>query len=519
MKRRIALLAAVLIISVPLHADRGWGFFFEEVAIDRLVQRWSEATRPQATAFVGADVIAMTTNPAAVQRDQTVIVREGRIVAAGPRATTPVPRDAKRVDARGRFLMPGLTDAHVHTLESDADQLTHLIYGITTVREMDGFPWLLAKREALRQNRLLGPTAYVASTILNYYQMGWYTRPVKSPAQAQQAVHELKAAGYDYIKIHNVMPVPIYDAVIATANEEHIRVIGHIPHEISVKHAVESGQFTLEHFKGFYLDTTLEMSTEDWLSAVKGADVWITPTLTNRRSGMSDAETRSFMQSDDAQYVSRRVRDRWPEKITENGPSSAVIWTRSQPIFKQLLSVTDRFLAGTDSGGGYPNSIPGFALYDELETFESLGMPTAQVLRTATVNASIGLGDERSFGTIETGKRADLLLLDRNPLETVRNLRNPAGVMVRGIWLDRKALVKMGEEVRAIYARSGSDDSLDHPSAAQITRLVREMEALKQAGWIFRDPQLVELAKLMRSAAREADARRVEALAAVTTAK
>jgi imidazolonepropionase-like amidohydrolase len=500
--RRVVLIL-ILVSTVPLFADgHVWGFVFEEVEIDQLVQHWSRAVRPQTTAFVGVDLIAMTDNPATIRRDQTVVVRDGRIAAVGPRSSTPVPRDAKRVDGRGKFLMPGLTDAHVHTLETDADQLTHLFYGITTVREMDGFPWLLAKRDALRKNQLLGPTAYVAGTILNYYPMGWYARPIKTPAQARDAVHEQKAAGYDYIKIHNVMPVPIYDAVIETAKQEGLRVIGHIPHEISVKHAIESGQYTLEHFKGFYLDTTLEMSSEDWLSEIKGADVWITPTLTTRRSGMSDEETRAFMRSEEAQYVSKRVRERWPEGIKENGPSAVKVWALSQPIFRQLLSVTDRFLAGTDSGGGYPNSIPGFALLDELETFESLGMPATQVLRTATVNPSIALGDAQSFGTVETGKRADLLLLDRSPLETVRNLRNAAGVMVRGIWLDSKSLAKMRKQVREIYARMGRDASLDHPSTSQIDELVRRIDALKASGWVFRDPQMTALSGLLRAAGR-----------------
>jgi hypothetical protein len=513
MKRRLAFgVLLSLVATASFAADREWGRFFEELEIDQLVQRWSAQEKPQNVAFVGVDLISMTANPPAVAHDQTVVVRNGRIAEVGPRGTVAVGRDLERIDGRGRFLMPGLVDAHVHTLESDADQLTHLIYGITTVREMDGFPWLLAKREAIRTNRLLGPTSYVAGHMLNWYPMSWYARPVRSPEQATQAVHEQKAAGYDYIKIHNVMPVPIYDAVIRAANEDHLRVIGHVPHEITVRHAIDSGQFTLEHFKGFFLDTTLEMSTEDWLSAVKGADVWICPTLSTRRAGMTDEETRAFMQSEAAQTVSTRVRNRWPEQIKEYGPSATKAWLLSGPIFKQLMAVTDRFIAGTDSGGGYPNSIPGFALIDELEHMESLGMPPGQVLRTATINAAIALGDERSFGTIEPGKRADLLLLDRNPLESIRNVRQPAGVMARGIWLSADDLKKMRAQVKEIYARAGRDTSLDHPSAKQISTLVSGAARLKKNGWIFRNPQVEELAKRLRSTGHEAEAKRVEAL-------
>ncbi|HEY2094261.1 MAG TPA: amidohydrolase family protein [Thermoanaerobaculia bacterium] len=483
-----------------------WGRFFERLRTDQLMQKLSEESNPEDVAFVGAEVIPMTEGTS-VLHDQTVVVRNGRIDVVGPRTKTNIPAGVRRIDARGKFLFPGLTDVHVHTVQTHADYLLDLLHGVTTVREMDGYPWLLKVRAAIRANRLLAPTTYVTGTILNGAPMGWYAIVIKTPEQARSVVREQKAAGYDYIKVHNVMPLPLYDAIAETARQEHIRFVGHIPHEVSVKHAIEEGQYTFEHFKGFYLDRTLTMSPEDWLDEVKGADVWIAPTLTNRRGGMTVDETRAFMATPDAQLVSARARAEWPEGVTgHDADASRTVWTLSQEIFKKLLPVTQRFIAGTDSGGGYPNSIRGFALHDELETMESLGMPVAEVLRTATVNAAIALGDPASFGSIEVGKRADLLLLDKNPLLTSRNLRDPRDVMVRGIWLDHARLAHVREAIVAIYAKAGADRTLDHPSATQIEGLVAGMDALRAKGWIFNDHHVEELTGMLRAVKRDADA-------------
>ena len=517
---RTVAVAAFVLVAGNATADAAsppWGPFFERLRIDEYLQSLStQAAKPVDIAFVGVDVVPMTAGTSLLN-DQTVIVRNGRIDAIGPRPQVSIPEGMRRIDAQGKFLFPGLTDAHVHTLETFGDLLLDLVHGVTTIREMDGFPWLLRLRAAARANRILAPTSYVAGHILNAAPMGWYATVLRSPEQARQVVRDQKAAGYDYIKVHNTLPLPLYDAIAAAAREEHIPLVGHVPTAVTVAHAIESKHSTLEHFKGFYLDSNLTMSTEDWLTAVKGADIWICPTLTNRRAGSTVEEAERFAASPAGQLVPARARARWPAAVTSRTADSArTVWELSQPIFKQLLPVTSRFIAGTDSGGGYANSIRGFALHDELETFESLGMPTIDALRSTTVHAAAALGDPGSFGSIELGKRADLLLLDRNPLLTVHNLRDPSGVMVRGIWLDAATLASIRESVQTIYRTAGTDPTLDNPSPAQIDALVAGMEALGAKGWIFNDHQLEELAGMLREKGRAADADRVVALATAT---
>ncbi len=249
------------------------------------------------------------------------------------------------------------------------------------------------------------------------------------------------------------------------------------------------------------MDNNLTMSTEDWITPTKGADIWLCPTFHNRHPALNEAETRQLVTSPLGKLISPRLRARWIERSKEPDASSAKVWALSQEIFAKLRPVTDRWIAGTDSGS-YRNMIPGHALIDEVETFERLGMKAADALKTATVNAATALLDPNDFGTIEAGKRADLVLLDRNPLETAKHLRDPRGVMLRGIWLDPRAI---RASVEALHTHTGPDA----PSDAQVDALLKRMQALKDGGWIYRDEQLDELAQLLRAHGRAADAGRV----------
>jgi cytosine/adenosine deaminase-related metal-dependent hydrolase len=178
-------------------------------------------------AFVGVSVL----NPddQAPGPDRTVLVHEGRITAVGPRDSVAVPAGTLVVNGAGRLLMPGLVDMHVHTLERSAHMLLELANGVTSVREMDGFPWLLRQRAQVRAGKLLAPTLYVAGTILNASPMDYYATVVRTPEEARAAVRAQKAAGYDFIKVHNVMPKAVYQAIgqeaaaVDTAHGGHIR--------------------------------------------------------------------------------------------------------------------------------------------------------------------------------------------------------------------------------------------------------------------------------------------------------
>jgi hypothetical protein len=294
-------------------------------------------------------------------------------------------------------------------------------------------------------------------------------------------------------------------------------VVGHVPEGIPLSAALQGGQRTLEHFKGYmrYTTPSPSLTSEDFVALTRGAAAWNCPTFYIYRIDLHGDAARELIQtSEEMRYISLRARRDWlAQAASTSGDYFGRVFNLSQRIFRDLLPIHARFLAGTDSGGGYPNMVPGFALLEELQTMEDLGLPPLEVLQAATINAAEALERAEDVGTVEPGKRADLLLLDRDPLLTAANLRRPAGVMVRGIWLDRRALtVGLLGRLADTYRRTGADASLDNPSNAQIDGLIHRMEVLGRAGWVFKDHQLEALAGMLRRRGREADAERVLAL-------
>ncbi|HEX7181525.1 MAG TPA: amidohydrolase family protein [Thermoanaerobaculia bacterium] len=491
-----------------------WAFFFQETDIQRLIQELSARHRPGRYAVTGVTVIDV----AAGERlaDRTVLVSEGRIEAVAPAGAVRLPRGYARIDGRGRFLIPGLVDMHVHSTATDADTLLHLANGVTSVRDMCGFPWMLRLRERIRTGRVLMPDRFVAGHILNAMPMGMYATVVKTSEEARRVVREQKAAGYEFIKVHNVLPKEVYQAILDEAAKLEIRVVGHIPHDITVAEAIRGGQLTLEHFKGYILDRSLTLSDEDYVAATQGGAAWNCPTFYTYRTGLRGEEAKRLIQTaEEMRYVPVRTRRRWLEAAeTGSGDGHEKVFHLSKKIFQDLLPIHPRLLAGTDSGGGYPHMVAGFALLDELRIMEELGLSPLEALRTATLNAAQALERPNELGSIEAGRRADLVLLDADPLLSTANLRHPAGVMTRGVWLDHKALDALLDRLAEIYRKVGADTTLDNPSGEQITHLIAQMGALARGGWIFKDHQLETLAGLLRERQREEDAQRVLALKA-----
>jgi imidazolonepropionase-like amidohydrolase len=462
--------------------DHAWGRYIDQAKYEELVDRESRAHAPATLAFEHVAVVSLA--HAGVDADQTIVVANGTIVAVGPSATAAVPADATRVDGTGRFVMPGLVDMHVHTDLSIADYLLDLANGVTSVREMNGSPWLLRQRDRARTNRALIPNLYVAGRILASAPLGRHATVVATPPQARAAVREQVAAGYDFIKVHNVVAPEIYAAICDEARRLGKDVVGHIPHGITVAEAVAHGQRTFEHFKSYIDDRTLTLSHEDYVAATRGAEVWNTPTFYVNRDHLRGDDARAALARPEMRYVAARTRAAWRALADEPvAPIQAGVLPMEKQIFRELMPIGARFLAGTDSGGGYAYAVRGFALHDELATMAGEGMPIADVLRTATVEPARAMRRD-DFGTVEVGKRADLLLLRANPIAAIANTVAIDGVMVRGIWLPRAALDEILASLAAI-AEEGAHPDLD---AALAT-----LERLRAAGVPLRTTLLGEL--------------------------
>src|SRR6185295_182015 len=196
----------------------------------------------------------------------------------------------------------------------------------------------------------------------------------------------------------------VYDAICAEARAQGLDVVGHIPHDTSVARAVACGQRTFEHFKGYINDRSLTFTGEDYVAATRGAEVWNTPTFYNYRGQLRGDEARALLdRAPEMRYVAARTRARWRALAARPAdPAQQSILTMSEKIFRDLLPIHARFLAGTDSGGGYPFHVPGFSLHEELRIMARNGLPVADVLAAATVEPARAMR-RPELGTLEVG--------------------------------------------------------------------------------------------------------------------
>jgi imidazolonepropionase-like amidohydrolase len=441
------------------------------------------AAAQESVAFTNVTVIPMDRER--VLRDQTVVVRDGRITAVGPAAGAAVPAGARRVDGTGKYLLPGLADMHTHLLSDGPvpDSLAPyelgvmLANGITTARLMMGTPEQLPLRAAVARGEVPGPALFLASPQLAgraYGEPYFNGRVVATPEGARAAVREVADAGYDFIKLTIFITPEVYDAVTDEAGRRGIRVIGHVDPQVGLARALAAGQ-QIEHLDSYFEavlapDAPMTGSVSnhlvyrpaaweslDWLSdaridsvgrATAAAGVWSTPTLTFFKrafgTGMTDEEIRSHPGYALLPDSLRRSMNGGREYFWANPPSAErrarYVDARNRMV-RAIHQAGGRILAGSDSPEWY--LLYGWTLHRELEALVDAGLPPWAALEAATRNPAEWLGTLAESGTLEPGKRADLLLLDADPLGDIRNTQRIAGVMRAGRWMDAAELSRM----------------------------------------------------------------------------
>lgn len=409
---------------------------------------------------------------------KTVATRDGKIAWVGDATAAPDSGGATIVDGQGLYLSPGLVDMHVHTT-SLSEQLLRLATGNTAVREMDGFPWMLEYRRAVTGGLALGPSEYIAGTIITSFPLEGYSVVVHTPDEARTQVRNQAACGYDFIKVHNILKPSLFDSVADEARRAGLDLVGHIPHDITIDHAVHfGGMRTLEHLKGFINDGTLVVSDEDFAAGLAGAHVWLTPTFYTITGGHRAANAGQSLALPEMQYVALRDRQKW--RMAEADPHAekvqALLDTATPLAMARLLPLHPHWLAGTDSAQ-YPYQVGGFALLDELVEMESFGIPRADVLRSATSEAAIALHRAGEFGSVATGMRADLVLLGSDPMHDVRAYRDNRGTVVRGQYLDHASLQAALSRLAAIEAEPDAAYGINRRSVDALIKNLKRLAA------------------------------------------
>jgi imidazolonepropionase-like amidohydrolase len=402
------------------------------------------------TAFVDVTVIPMDRDRTLA--NQTVIVHDGRITAIGPTSSTQVPNDALRIDARGKFLTPGLAEMHGHVPTqpalASATMFLFVANGITTVRGMQGSPFHLTLREQVARGEILGPRFYAAGP-----QMA---ANVRTPEIADSVARAQKAAGFDLLKIQEGMPRASYDATVKTAREVGIPFGGHIPDEVGLWHALEMRQGTIDHLDNFMEAITRDSTIAVIAAAAKRSGTKVVPTMPLWEMLYIPPDSVSLAGRADLKYMPRATVANWFRSIGTGGrvqgDSARRAWRATRMnILSALLKAGVPVLLGTDAPQVF--SVPGFSIHREMETMVEAGMTPYEVLVSGTRTVAQHFGTATETGTVEVGKRADLLLLDANPLTSVSNVQRRAGVMVNGRWLPESEIQKGLAALASSYAQ------------------------------------------------------------------
>jgi imidazolonepropionase-like amidohydrolase len=435
----------------------------------------SATTQEPYETFAFVNVIVIPMNTEHLLKNATVLIKKDKITQIGDSRKILVPKDAKTIDGRGLFLMPGLSDMHVH-LGSEADMKLFLTNGVTTIRNMRGSPLHLYWREKIASGDILGPRIYTAGPILDGDPpTAENVVAVSTPEQARELVERQKKAGYDFIKVYTKLSPPVYEEILRAAKENEIPVAGHVPAAVGLRAALSSQQNCIEHLTGYLSamkkknpnsghpeDKIVELEQIPLLAEkTRQAGVWNCVTLIVQKRFAAGNEIDLLLKMPEMKYVSpiRRAfwnpaRDQYLKSLSKDDLDSAQEGIQVlMKVTQSLEKATAKLLLGTDAPSRFV--IPGFSAHEELRNLVQSGLSPYEALQAATINAAEFVGHAGEFGTVEEGKSADLILLRGNPLKDISNTQKLAGVMVRGKWIPEQELHVMLAEVPSSFDYHG----------------------------------------------------------------
>jgi imidazolonepropionase-like amidohydrolase len=418
-----------------------------------------------AATFAFTNVSAVPMDSRRVLADQTVIVANGRITAVGPAASTLVPEGAVKIDGRDKHLMPGLAEMHGHipppetaSKEFVDDVLfLYVANGVTTVRGMQGAPGQLALREAARRGDMIAPTLYLAGPAFNSSNAG-------TPTEAAARVLEQKSQGWDLLKILGGLNVDTYNAMARAAKEVAMPFAGHVPSAVGVTGALEMGQATIDHLDGYaeHLNGVTkpidESALQDLVARTKRAGSSVVPTLVVWETLRGPATVHSRTTLPELGYMPRATVEQWTKSLEKrlsdpqfNQVEAKQYIDNRLRILWSLHAAGVRVLLGSDAPQQF--NVPGFSIHREMKRMIDAGMSSYDIIEAGTSNVAQHFKAQDDFGTIAVGQRADLILLDGNPLDDLAHIQRPAGVMVSGRWLPRTDIQTRLDQIASRVAR------------------------------------------------------------------
>jgi len=415
-------------------------------------------------AFENVNVIPM--DKETILKNHRVIVSNGKIISIEPNANKSNNNIQKTIDATGKYLIPGLSEMHYHWRngkETPEDDFKLLIAnGVTTVRNMAEEPQQKQKqidiRHKVKTGEYLGPNYYTTGPYLKFEQL-------KTKELILEEVKKHKEKGYDFLKLADNLPKDLYLFMLEEANKNNVQVIGHAQRKLPLEFSLRMK--SIEHVEEFiyilngeenytYLNNNLK-ELNAIAQEIKNSGIYVTPTLVVFEKTplyLDDYQFESMKKSNLVKYLSQKERENYLtekndarvdfKELVIDGVTAKYLFQRyitwMRKFTKILHNNNVKLLTGSDTFG---MAIVGFSIHREMEILQELGIKPFDILNASTVNASRYLNSYPLEGTITEGKNANLVLLNKNPLNDIRNTQDIEGVMLHGKWFDRNQLDEM----------------------------------------------------------------------------
>lgn len=445
------------------------------LSVISLISSARQAEGPISKEIIFKNVSIIPMDKERLMENQDVLVKDGLIAAMGNAGKVKYSKSALIVNAKGKYLMPGLAEMHAHVPPVDDLQpmkdvlVLFAANGITTIRGMLGHPLHLELREKLQSGEIMGPRFYTSGPSFN-------GNSVKTPQDASAMVRSQKQAGYDFLKLHPGITKENFAEIAKTADEVKIPFAGHVSYDVGVWQAIDAGYASIDHLDGFveslvprldtigeqkmglfamfasrYADTT---RIPKLINELRENNIWVAPTQAlAERWFAPDKTAEALSQQPEMIYMDPKVVAEWiktKKNLMVQQQYDPAAMASYVELRRKLIYECNKNGVGILLASDAPQvfNVPGFSTHQELKYLVDAGLTPYEALRTGTAN--VGRYFKRTdLGIIKQGAVSDLVLLNGNPLKDIGQTQNIEGVMLDKRWLARKdldALLKKSEK-------------------------------------------------------------------------
>jgi imidazolonepropionase-like amidohydrolase len=399
-----------------------------------------------------------------VIESQDVVIENGIITAIGSSGKLKYGKNAQVIDAKGKFLMPGLAEMHAHVPPADdLEPMKEVLMlfacnGVTTIRGMLGHPRHIELRSKIQSGEIIGPRFYTSGPSFN-------GNSVKTAEAGAEMVRQQKQAGYDFLKIHPGLTRENFDAIVKTAKEVNISFAGHVPFQVGVWRAIDAGYASIDHLDGFVeslvpgIDTVNEQRAGLFsmfiagraeperitalMNALKEKNIRVVPTQAlAERWFTPEKDADAFAREPEMIYMKEETLKNWinnKKTLMANSNYDATAMKNFIQLRRKLIYECQRNGVGLLLGSDAPQvfDVPGFSIHHELKYMVDAGLTPFEALRSGTVNVAKYF-NRSDMGLVKPGYVSDLILLEANPLQDINNSKKITGVMLGNRWLSKE---------------------------------------------------------------------------------